>query len=125
MRRRRAEAHVRAGFPVRPDRVRVLARHRGYPHPDVRDAAVLLGAIAGKDPRDATSLDEPVPDYLAGLENGVKGLQVGVVAEAFGEGVEPGVSDSVRASVDRLQGSARPVGEATLPHAEYRCRPTT
>ena len=68
----------------------------------VRDAAVLLGAMAGKDHRDATSLDEDVPDYLAGLEGGVDGLRVGVVAEAFGEGVEPGVRDSVRASVDRL-----------------------
>ena len=85
----------------------------------VRDAALLLGAMAGKDHRDATSLDEDVPDYLAGLDDGVEGLRVGVVAEAFGEGVEPGVRDAVRASVDRLAALGAEVGEATLPHAEY------
>jgi len=85
----------------------------------VRDAAVLLGAMAGKDHRDATSLDEAVPDYLAGLEDGVKGLRVGVVTEAFGEGVDAGVRDAVRASVDRLAGLGAEVGEASLPHADY------
>jgi aspartyl-tRNA(Asn)/glutamyl-tRNA(Gln) amidotransferase subunit A len=49
----------------------------------------------------------------------VDGLRVGVVAEAFGEGVERGVRDSVQASVDRLAGLGASVGEATLPHAEY------
>jgi aspartyl-tRNA(Asn)/glutamyl-tRNA(Gln) amidotransferase subunit A len=85
----------------------------------VPDAAVLLGAMAGKDPRDATSLDEAVPDYVAGLDGGVAGLRVGVVAEAFGEGVEPGVRDAVRASIDRLSALGAEVGEASLPHADY------
>jgi aspartyl-tRNA(Asn)/glutamyl-tRNA(Gln) amidotransferase subunit A len=86
---------------------------------DVRDAAVLLEAIAGKDPRDATSLDAEVPDYLAGLDRGVGGLRVGVIAEAFGEGVEPDVRDSVRSAVDRLDALGAEVGEASLPHAAY------
>jgi aspartyl-tRNA(Asn)/glutamyl-tRNA(Gln) amidotransferase subunit A len=86
---------------------------------DVRDAAILLGAIAGKDPRDATSLDAEVPDYLAGLDAGVDGLRVGVIAEAFGEGVEPDVRDSVRSAVDRLDALGAEVGEASLPHAAY------
>jgi aspartyl-tRNA(Asn)/glutamyl-tRNA(Gln) amidotransferase subunit A len=86
---------------------------------DVRDAAILLGAIAGKDPRDATSLDAEVPDYLAGLDRGVEGLRVGVIAEAFGEGVEPDVRDSVRSAVDRLDALGAEVGEASLPHAAY------
>ena len=85
----------------------------------VRDAAVLLSAMAGKDHRDATSLDEAVPDYVAGLDGGVAGLRVGVVAEAFGEGVEPGVRDAVRAAVDRLDALGAEVGDASLPHAEY------
>ena len=85
----------------------------------VRDAAVLLSAMAGKDHRDATSLDEPVPDYVAGLDGGVAGLRIGVVAEAFGEGVEPGVRDAVRAAVDRLDALGAEVGDASLPHAEY------
>ena len=86
----------------------------------VRDAAVLLSAIAGRDPRDATSLDPPDPDLAAGLEEAdVRGLRVGVIAEALGEGVEPGVRDAVRAAVDRLAGMGAEVGEASLPHAEY------
>jgi aspartyl-tRNA(Asn)/glutamyl-tRNA(Gln) amidotransferase subunit A len=85
----------------------------------VRDAATLLGAIAGKDARDATSVDSPVPDYLDGIDDGVSGLRVGVVAEAFGESVEPGVRDSVRAAVDRLAALGAEVGDASLPHADY------
>src|SRR4029453_10627019 len=54
----------------------------------VRDAALLLSAIAGKDPMDATSLDEPRRDYTEGLDGAISGLRVGVVKEAFGEGVE-------------------------------------
>ncbi len=85
----------------------------------VRDAAVLLSAIAGRDPRDATSLDAPTADLAAGLEEAdVRGLRVGVV-EALGEGVEPGVRDAVRSAVDRLAGMGAEVGEVSLPHAEY------
>jgi aspartyl-tRNA(Asn)/glutamyl-tRNA(Gln) amidotransferase subunit A len=85
----------------------------------VRDAALLLSCIAGKDPMDATSLDAPRRDYTEGFEEGIAGLRFGVVREAFGEGVEPGVRDSVRAAVDRLEGLGASVGEATLPHADY------
>ena len=85
----------------------------------VRDAASLLGVLAGQDRRDATSLDAPVPDYTEGLDDGVDGLRVGVLAEAFGEGVEPDVAASVRAAVDRLADAGAQVGEASLPHAEY------
>jgi aspartyl-tRNA(Asn)/glutamyl-tRNA(Gln) amidotransferase subunit A len=85
----------------------------------VRDAAVLLSCIAGKDPMDATSLDTPRRDYTAGLDDGIAGLRFGVVREAFGEGVEPGVRESVRAAVDRLEGLGASVGEASLPHADY------
>jgi len=85
----------------------------------VRDAATLLGVMAGKDNRDATSLDADVPDYAEGLDRGVGGLRVGVLAEAFGEGVEPDVAASVRAGVDRLAVLGAEVGEAILPHAGY------
>jgi aspartyl-tRNA(Asn)/glutamyl-tRNA(Gln) amidotransferase subunit A len=80
---------------------------------------VLLSAIAGHDPRDATSLNEPVRYYTDGLDRDIAGLRVGVVREAFGEGVEPGVRDAVRAAVDRLAGLGADVGDASLPHAEY------
>ena len=85
----------------------------------VRDAGSLLQVIAGHDPRDATSLDVPVPDYGAHLDDGVTGLRVGVVEEAFGEGVEPAVGASVRAAVDRLAALGAEVGEVALPHAAY------
>ena len=85
----------------------------------VRDAGSMLQVLAGHDPRDATSLDVPVPDYGADLDDGVTGLRVGVVEEAFGEGVEPGVGASVRAAVDRLAALGAEVGEAALPHAAY------
>ncbi len=85
----------------------------------VRDAALLLSCIAGKDPMDATSLETPRRDYTVGLEAGIAGLRFGVVREAFGEGVEPGVRASVRNAVDRLEGLGASVGEASLPHADY------
>jgi aspartyl-tRNA(Asn)/glutamyl-tRNA(Gln) amidotransferase subunit A len=85
----------------------------------VGDTALLLSAIAGRDPRDATSLDEPVHDYTEGLDEGVAGLRVGVVREAFGEGVQPGVRDAVRAGVDRLAGLGAEVDDASLPNADY------
>ncbi|MGH2594450.1 MAG: Asp-tRNA(Asn)/Glu-tRNA(Gln) amidotransferase subunit GatA [Actinomycetota bacterium] len=85
----------------------------------VRDAALLLNELAGKDPRDATSLDADVPDYLDGLEGGVAGLRVGVIAGTFGDGVQPGVQDALRASIDRLSALGAHVGEVSLPNADY------
>jgi aspartyl-tRNA(Asn)/glutamyl-tRNA(Gln) amidotransferase subunit A len=85
----------------------------------VRDAAALLGVVAGHDPRDATSLDVAVPDYVEGLEQSISGLRVGVVAEAFGEGVEADVASTVRAAIDRLTSLGAKADEVSLPHAEY------
>jgi aspartyl-tRNA(Asn)/glutamyl-tRNA(Gln) amidotransferase subunit A len=85
----------------------------------VRDAATLLGVIAGRDHRDATSLDADVPDYSDGIDAGVGGLRVGVLAEAFGEGVDAEVASSVRGACDRMKALGAEVGEARLPHAEY------
>jgi aspartyl-tRNA(Asn)/glutamyl-tRNA(Gln) amidotransferase subunit A len=85
----------------------------------VRDAASLLSVLGGKDPRDATSLGVEPRDYGRQLEDPISGLRVGVIAEAFGEGVEPGVRGAVRAAVDRMEGLGAVVGEVSLPHAEY------
>ena len=85
----------------------------------VRDAATLLSAIAGKDPRDATSLDVPPQDYTESLGAGIGGLRVGVVKEAFGEGVQSGVRASIQAAVDQLASLGAEVGEVSLPHADY------
>ncbi|HEU4354396.1 MAG TPA: Asp-tRNA(Asn)/Glu-tRNA(Gln) amidotransferase subunit GatA [Actinomycetota bacterium] len=85
----------------------------------VRDAATLLSALGGEDPMDATSLDEAPRDYTTALTGDVAGLRVGIVREAFGEGVEPGVRASVQAAIDRLADLGASVGEASLPHADY------
>src|SRR6202041_3268050 len=56
---------------------------------NVRDAATMLGILAGKDLMDATSSDRPVGDYVGALDKPVKGLRIGVPAEYFGEGLDP------------------------------------
>ncbi len=61
-----------------------------------RDAAKVLGVIAGHDPMDATSSTEPVPDYLAEIDKGVRGLRLGVPPEYFGEGLDPEVREAGR-----------------------------
>jgi aspartyl-tRNA(Asn)/glutamyl-tRNA(Gln) amidotransferase subunit A len=94
--------------------------HVGTLTRDVRDAAVLLSAIAGYDPLDATSLDDPPTDYAADLEEGVQGLRVGVVEDWLSmTGIQREVRDSVRASIDRLAALGASVDEARLPHADY------
>jgi aspartyl-tRNA(Asn)/glutamyl-tRNA(Gln) amidotransferase subunit A len=85
----------------------------------VTDAAVMVSSLAGRDPRDATSLHTEPRDFTQGIEDGVGGLRVAVIAEAFGEGVEPGVRDRVQAAVDHLEGLGATVGEVSLPHTEY------
>src|ERR671921_553451 len=86
---------------------------------DVRDAALLLQAIAGHDPRDSTSASVEVPDYLANLEDGLEGLRIGVVPELMGEGIEPGVREVVERVARGLESAGAEVGEASLPHSGY------
>ncbi|HZR00454.1 MAG TPA: Asp-tRNA(Asn)/Glu-tRNA(Gln) amidotransferase subunit GatA [Chloroflexota bacterium] len=86
---------------------------------DVRDAALVLGAIAGHDPSDSTSLPWPVPDYTAHLEDGIKGVRLGVPTEYFGEGIDPAVASTVRAAIDRLAALGAEVGEVSMPHTRY------
>ena len=85
----------------------------------VRDAALLLTAIAGHDARDATSLPEPVPDYAAELDGDVEGLRIGVPAEYFGEGIDPGVGTAVREAIGVLEANGAELREIRLPHTEY------
>jgi aspartyl-tRNA(Asn)/glutamyl-tRNA(Gln) amidotransferase subunit A len=86
---------------------------------DVRDAALLLGAVAGRDPADSTSVDDPVPDYAEALTGDVRGLRVGVVKEFFGEGLAPAVAASIRAAIEVLSGLGAVCEEVSLPHAVY------
>ena len=68
---------------------------------DVRDAAILLQAIAGHDPKDSTSVNEPVPDYQE-LGREIKGLKIGVPKEFFGAGLDPEVEAAVQAALQTL-----------------------
>ncbi len=86
---------------------------------DVTDCALLLRAIAGKDPLDTTSVDLPVPDYAAALRPGVKGLRIGLPKEAFGEGLHPAVREAVLGAVRVLEGEGASVEEVQLPTLEY------
>ena len=86
---------------------------------DVRDAALVLQAIAGHDPMDSTSVDVGVPDYSAELEGGVKGLRIGIPAEYFIEGLDPEVEAAVRAAIETLRGLGAESQGVSLPHTEY------
>ena len=86
---------------------------------DVVDAATLLGATAGPDPLDATCLAAPVPDYLAAVAGGVRGLRVGVPDEYFGAGLDTEVERAVRAAIDVLRGLGASVERVSLPTTEY------
>lgn len=88
---------------------------------DVEDAAILLGQLAGYDRRDSTSLNAPVPDYVAEMKQGddLSGLKVGVPQEYFIEGLEAGVERTVRAAIDRLAELGAKIIEISLPHTQY------
>jgi aspartyl-tRNA(Asn)/glutamyl-tRNA(Gln) amidotransferase subunit A len=83
----------------------------------VRDAALLLQALAGHDPRDPASSDAPVPDYLANVEEGVAGLRVGLPRDFFFERVDPETEAAVRAAARTLAGLGARVDEVPLPQA--------
>src|ERR671916_295893 len=86
---------------------------------DVRDAALLLQAIAGHDPHDSTSANVEVPDYLAELEDSVSGLRVGVVTELVDDRIDAGVREVTGRVAERLESAGAEVGEVSLPHAYY------
>lgn len=85
----------------------------------VEDAALILQAIAGGDPNDSTCLDAPVPDYLSGLNDGVKGLKLGIPKEYFGEGIDPGVRKNIEAVIQSLAAQGAEIVEISLPHTEH------
>ncbi len=85
----------------------------------VEDAARLLGVMAGSDPHDSTSLDEPVPDYAAALTGDIKGLKLGLPKEYFIGGIDPQVETAVRAAVDHYTKLGAEIVEVSLPHTEY------
>ena len=80
------------------------------------DAALLLGAMAGFDERDSTSVERAVPDYHAALERPLSGLKVGVLKECFDKGLDPAVAECVRAALEVLRREGAQVREMSLPN---------
>ena len=86
---------------------------------DVTDTALLLGAVAGYDRRDATSIQAPVPDYAAELAKGVAGLTLGLPDEYFIDGMDPDVERAVRQAIDVLKGLGARVERVSLPTTRH------
>ena len=86
---------------------------------NVRDAATLLGVMAGHDPADSTSSHAPVPDYAAESDKGSDGLRIGVPEEYFGEGLDPEVRAAVESNIAALEKSGCSVKRISLPTTPY------
>ena len=86
---------------------------------DVTDTALLLGAVAGHDPRDATSIEAPVPDYAAELSKGVAGLTLGLPDEYFIDGMDPEIERAVRQAIEVLKGLGAKVERVSLPTTRH------
>jgi len=88
---------------------------------DVRDAAILLNAIAGHDRRDSTSMPVAVPDFLATLGStpDLRGVTIGVPQEYFVAGMQPETESAVRAAIGVMQSLGAEAREVSLPHTDY------
>ena len=85
----------------------------------VRDAAIMLGAMAGFDPKDSTSVDTPVPDYEAALGGGLRGLKVGIPGEYRIDGMASEIEEMWRDGVGWLEAAGAETREISLPHSKY------
>ncbi len=86
---------------------------------NVRDSALLLGAVAGHDPKDSTSVDLPVPDYTASLAGGVKGLKIGLPGEYFIDGLDPDVRRGMDEAIATFLSLGAEIVDISLPHTNY------
>jgi aspartyl-tRNA(Asn)/glutamyl-tRNA(Gln) amidotransferase subunit A len=93
------------------DQAGVLARN-------AEDCALLLQGMAGFDPQDSTSIDEPVPDYSATLGDSVQGLRIGVPKEYFGAGLDPRIAERVQASIEALEKLGAVIKHISLPNMQ-------
>jgi aspartyl-tRNA(Asn)/glutamyl-tRNA(Gln) amidotransferase subunit A len=85
----------------------------------VKDAAIMLKTIAGRDPMDSTSAELLVPDYVAELEKPIKGLKIGVAKEYFGEGLEPETRSAIEAAIQKFASMGCEIVDVSLPHTKY------
>jgi aspartyl-tRNA(Asn)/glutamyl-tRNA(Gln) amidotransferase subunit A len=90
----------------------------------VRDSAQVMAVIAGRDAADSTSEDRPVPDYTAGLEQGVRGLRIGIVRRFYRQDVaaHPDVVAGIEAAADVLRGLGAQIVGVDLPFTTAECR---
>jgi aspartyl-tRNA(Asn)/glutamyl-tRNA(Gln) amidotransferase subunit A len=86
---------------------------------DVRDSATMLRAISGVDPRDSTSVPEPVPDYSIALNGNIQGLKIGLPKEYFIGGLDSEVTAAVNDAVKKLEKLGAEIVEISLPHTNY------
>jgi aspartyl-tRNA(Asn)/glutamyl-tRNA(Gln) amidotransferase subunit A len=82
------------------------------------DAALLLNVMAGFDPRDSTSVDEPVPDYTKSLNNDIKGLRIGLPKEYFSQGLNPEVMKVIESAIAEFKKLGARVVDVTLPNSQ-------
>jgi aspartyl-tRNA(Asn)/glutamyl-tRNA(Gln) amidotransferase subunit A len=108
----RVSRHGLAAFSSSLDQIGPMTR-------DVRDCAMLLEAIAGRDPLDSTSIPTPVPDFMQVLDGDVKGLRVGVPSEYFGPFCDTETAAAVKKAVSALEGLGCRTVETSLPHTEF------
>lgn len=83
-----------------------------------QDCALLLQGMAGFDPLDSTSIDEPVPDYSASLQQPLQGVRIGVPKEYFGAGLDPRIADLVHASIKALEQLGAVIKDISLPNMQ-------
>ena len=86
---------------------------------DVTDAAILLGAVAGYDPKDSTSVDLPVPDYVQALGADLRGMKIGLPKEYFIAGLDPDVQGAMDGAIATFRQLGAEFVEISLPHTDY------
>jgi len=86
---------------------------------NVSDAALFLQVIAGYDKNDSTSVNTPVPDYLAEIDKDIKGIRIGIPKEYFADGVDEDIKGSVKQGVKKLEKAGAKIVDISLPNTEY------
>src|SRR5262249_325356 len=84
-----------------------------------RDLALLLSVISGRDEHDATSAPVPVPDYLSGLTDGIRGMRLGIPREFFAAGVDARIKFAIDKAIEDLAALGCEIVDVSLPHTEY------
>ncbi|MCP5215896.1 MAG: Asp-tRNA(Asn)/Glu-tRNA(Gln) amidotransferase subunit GatA [Pseudomonadales bacterium] len=83
-----------------------------------QDCAMMLDVMAGFDPKDSTSIDSPVPDYCADLDNSLEGLRIGLPKEFFSEGLDPAIAEAIQTAIREYEKLGATVKEISLPHSD-------